>query len=151
MNRHYGPRFRMLHWGTDQMLTTALAQMNLTSSQGRILGYIVHAENAPCPKDIEDFFGLSHPSVSGTLSRMKEKGFIEFRPDETDHRSKRIHLLPKGRECHSQILQSISKMESSIVSGFTPEEEALFSQLLDRAMQNIGLDCCHHKKEEDKE
>lgn len=148
MKQHFGPRFRILHWCTDQMLTNALAQMNLTSSQGRILGFVAHSPTAPCPRDIEEYFGLSHPSVSGTLNRMKEKGFLEFRPDETDHRSKRIYLLPKGKECHSQIMQAISQIEAEVTAGFSREEVELFSQLLDRAIQNVGADCCHHKKEE---
>lgn len=148
MKQHFGPRFRILHWCTDQMLTNALAQMNLTSSQGRILGFIAHSPTPPCPRDIEEYYGLSHPSVSGTLSRMKEKGFLEFRPDETDHRSKRIYLLPKGFDCHSRIMQAISRMEAEIVAGFSPEEQEQFSGFLNRAMKNVGADCCHHKKEE---
>ena len=148
MNQHFGARFRVLHCYTDQMLTNALAQMNLTSSQGRILGFIAHSPTPPCPRDIEEIFTLSHPSVSGTLKRMEEKGFLEFRPDETDRRSKRIYLLPKGKDCHSQIGQTIARIEATITAGFSPAEQAQFSGFLERALRNVGADCCHQKKEE---
>ena len=52
----YGPRFRALHWCTEQMITTALAQMDLTASQGRIIGFIARAKRkvfcnfAPIPR-----------------------------------------------------------------------------------------------------
>lgn len=131
----------MLHWCTDQLLNDALADMDLTSSQGRILGYLAH-EEAPCPRDLEEHFHLSHPSVSGTLSRMEKKGFIEFRPDPADHRCKRIYMLPKGIQCHEQIGQNIQTIEARVVRDFTPEETELFSQLLNRALDNLGGPSC---------
>lgn len=150
MQQHFGPRFRVLHWCADQLTTEALAQMDLTSSQGRIMGFIAHAKTAPCPRDIEEFFGLSHPSVLGTLSRLAKKGFIEFRPDQQDHRCKRIYILEKGLECHSQMAKAIDNIERRIVSGFSPEEQAQFSDLLNRAIENLGGDNIRHCKEEPK-
>lgn len=148
MKEHFGPRFRVLHWCTDQITTDALAQMELTSSQGRIMGFIAHAKTPPCARDIEEFFGLSHPSVSGTLSRLVKKDFIEFRPDRDDHRCKRIYILPKGIECHSKMVCAIEHTENLITKDFTPEERAQFSALLNRAIDNLGGDPCHHCKEE---
>lgn len=149
MKHFYGHRFRILHWRTDQIMNDALAQMDLTASQGRIMGYLAHSVHPPCAKDIEEHFHLSHPSVSGTLSRMEKKGFIAFRPDENDRRCKRIHILPKGIECHERMEQVISGIEQQIVSGFTAHEQTEFSRLLDRALQNMGGDPCKtfHKEE----
>lgn len=139
---HFGARFRVLHWCSDQILSDALAQMDLTASQGRIMGYLSYRTQPPCAKDIEDHFHLSHPSVSGTLSRLEKKGFIEFRPDEADRRCKRIYLLPKGAECHERILQTIADMEKQIISGFSEEEQAQLSSFLDRAIENMGIHPC---------
>lgn len=150
MKQHFGHRFRILHWCTDQMMTDALAQMDLTSSQSRIMGFIAHSKTPPCSRDIEEFFGLSHPSVSGTLARLEKKDFIEFRPDEQDHRCKRIYILPKGLECHSRMVQTIDGIEQRIVDGFTAEEQAQFSALLNRAIQNLGGECRHPNKEDSK-
>ena len=145
----YGPRFRALHWCTEQMITTALAQMDLTASQGRIIGFIARVKTPPCSKDIEDFFHLSHPSVWGTLSRMEKKGFLQLCPDPQDRRCKRLHLLPKGQACHAAIEQTISQIEDRMVQGFSPEERRLFSAFLDRSIENMrGTLCCPHQKEE---
>ena len=138
MPRHIGPKFRILHWCTDQLLNEALAKMDLTSSQGRIIGFIARQSEAPCCRDLEQTFQLSHPSVSGTLSRLERKGFLEARPDPDDRRLKRLYLLPKGLECHKQLHSTIQSIEEQIVQGFTPEEAELFSQLLNRAMTNMG-------------
>ena len=148
----YGPRFRVLHWCSDQLLNNALADMNLTSSQGRILGYLAHHADAPCARDLEEHFQLSHPSISGTLSRMEKKDFIEFRPDPADRRCKRIYILPKGLACHERMEQAIARIEQQTVAGFTPEEQAQFSRFLDRAIRNMGVSPCKHfHKEEPQE
>lgn len=142
MKHFYGPRFRMLHWCTDQIMNDALAQMDLTASQGRIMGFLVHSPHPPCARDIEDHFHLSHPSVSGTLTRMEKKGFIAFQPDQADRRCKRIYLLPKGIECHERMERVIAGIEQQVVADFTAEEQAEFSRLLDRAIQNMGFSPC---------
>ncbi|MBQ7802034.1 MAG: MarR family transcriptional regulator [Oscillospiraceae bacterium] len=142
MKYHYGPRFRVLHWCTEQIMSAALAQMDLTSAQGHIMGFLVHQEGPPCSRDIEEAFHLSHPTVSGTLRRMEKKGFIEFRSDETDRRCKRIHILPKGIQCHAEMEKCIRGIEQQVVQDFTPEEEQLFSRFLDRAIANMGGNPC---------
>ena len=67
---------RILHWCADQAMTNALATMDLTAAQGHIMAYLDHQKAPPCPKDIEEAFHLSHPTVSGLLARMEKKGFI---------------------------------------------------------------------------
>ena len=138
MKYHYGPRFRALHWCTEQLMSAALAQMDLTSAQGHIMGFLAHQSAPPCSRDIEEAFHLSHPTVSGTLSRLEKKGFIELRPDEADRRCKRIYILPKGQECHAQIEDTIRSIEQQVVQGFTPEELEHFTRFLDRAITNMG-------------
>lgn len=144
----FGPRFRLLHWCTDQIMNDALAQMDLTASQGRIMGYLARQSAPPCAHDIEVHFHLSHPSVSGTLSRMEKKGFIESRADNHDRRCKRIYILPKGLECHERMMQVIRGIENQITQDFTESDCACFSALLDRAIHNMGIHCCPPQKEE---
>jgi len=149
---HYGHMLRILHWCTDQSVTNALETMELTAAQGHIMGYLAHQSQPPCPRDIEKEFQLSHPTVSGILSRMEQKGFIELRTDPDDRRCKRIYVLSKGKECHDLIHATIQHNEQRIVDGFTPEERELFGQFLQRAITNMGGSPCHRRhKEEPKE
>lgn len=127
----------MLHWFVDQTMTRALAQMELTASQGHVMAYLCHRKEAPCAKDIEDVFQLSHPTVSGLLARLEKKCFIEFRPDEKDRRVKRIYILPKGYEYLEQMQQVIEHNESDLIKGFSAEEVKLFDSYLNRAIQNM--------------
>ena len=149
MDRHFGHSVRILHWCTDQRLTAALTEVELTASQGPILGYIAHRNTPPCARDIEEAFQLSHPTVSGLLNRLEKKGFIEFRPDEADRRCKRIYLLPKGRQLDETMHNTIRATEAQLVQDFTEEEKELFGQLLERAIRNMGEHTCRRKCKEE--
>ena len=147
---HYGHLLRILHWCTDQSMTHALEAMELTSAQGRVMGFLAHRPEPPCPRDIEEEFQLSHPTVSGLLTRLEKKDFIEIRPDDQDRRCKRIYLRPKGRECMENMHQVIRTNEKRLVEGFSEEEQALFADFLNRAIANMGASPCrrHPHKEE---
>ena len=150
---HYGRLLRILHWCTDQSMTHALEAMELTSAQGRIMGFLAHRTQPPCPKDIEEEFQLTHPTVSGLLTRLEKKEFIEILPDDQDRRCKRIHLRPKGWECMENMHQVIQTNETRLVEGFTEEEQAQFADFLKRAITNMGGSPCRrpNHKEENKE
>ena len=138
MAHRYGHLIRILGTCTEQAMTNALASMELTGSQGCIIGYINHRTTPPCPKDIEEAFQLSHPTVSGLLARLEKKGFIEFRPDENDRRIKRIYPLEKSHQLHELIHAAIDSNEARLVQDFSPEEKAQFEALLLRAIHNMG-------------
>ena len=149
MPRHLGYQIRVLHWCLDQAVTNALAQVELTASQGPILGYLSRQETPPSPRDIEQEFRLTHPTVSGILSRLEKKGFIQLLPDENDRRVKRIYLLDKGKQCCAQIHQTILTNEETLVQGFSEDEKAQFHSFLKRAIANMGVQPCSNKTKEE--
>ena len=130
-------------------MNNALASMDLTSAQGHIMGYLARRPQPPCPRDIEESFHLSHPTVSGLLSRLEKKGFIELRPDSADRRCKRIYMLPKGKQLHATMYQTILENEARVVAGFSPEERENFTSLLLRAIDNMGASVCIRKIKEE--
>ena len=150
MRKHYGHRIRVLHGCMDQIMSAAVARMDLTPVQSRIMGYLVHRKDAPCARDVEEEFQLSHPTVSGILSRLEKKNFIEFRTDTVDRRCKRIYVLEKGWEHVEQIHRTIQENEERIVEGFSEEEKEQFAVFLERAIRNMGGNPCHQKEEETK-
>lgn len=112
--------------------------MDLTAAQSHIIGYLTRRSEPPCARDLEEFFRLSHATISGLLSRMEAKGFIEVRPDPRDRRIKRIYLRERGIACSKRTRDVIDENEQLIVRGFTPEERALFMDFLRRAAENLG-------------
>ena len=148
---HFGHLLRHLHCCNDQAMTELLESRELTASQGHVLGFINHSPTPPCARDIEEAFRLSHPTVSGLLSRLEKKGFLEFRPDAHDRRCKRIYLLPKAIELNEALHRAIDENEARLVQGFTPQEQEQFRALLIRAIHNMDGNPerkrFHHKEE----
>ena len=136
---HYGYMLLVLHSTTSQMVTQALASMELTCAQGHIMGFIAHCQQPPCAKDIEENLQISHPTVSGLLSRLEKKGFLELRPDPDDRRCKRIYVLPKGAACNETMHNTILGFEQKIVDGFSEADKQQFTLLLTRAMRNLSV------------
>ena len=127
-----------------------MESMDLTAVQGHIMAYLAHAKQPPCPRDLEAEFHLTHPTVSGILSRLEQKGFVELRTDPEDRRCKRIYVLEKGWQCHEVMHRTIQENERRMTEGFTPEEQALFADLLQRAIRNMGGDPTPRRFKEDK-
>lgn len=137
MQIYFGRMARTLHWCTEKVMTAELEKMELTAAQGHVMGYLTHADHTLCPRDVENEFHLSHPTISGILSRLEQKEFLELRPDPEDRRVKRIYILPKGIECRDRMNRVIADNEAQMVAGFTPEERKQFAAFLNRAIQNM--------------
>ena len=149
LTHHYGYLVKVLSGCMATSMNNALASMDLTSAQGHIMGYLARRPQPPCPRDIEETFHLSHPTVSGLLSRLEKKGFVELRPDSADRRCKRIYMLPKGKQLHATMYQTILENEARVVAGFSPEERENFTSLLLRAIDNMGASVCIRKIKEE--
>ena len=147
-----GHLVKILHCCTEQAITDALEKLELTAAQGRVMGYLARNPCPKCPKDVEEAFHLSHPTVSGLLARLEKKEFLELYPDPDDHRCKRIRILPKGMRSHETMHRTIMDMERRMVKDFTPEEEAAFHELLTRAIANMGgsWESPQHKEDQSK-
>ncbi len=114
-----------------------LQELDLTNAQGHAICFLTRAAEPPCARDIESTFGLSHATVSGILSRMESKGFIEVRPDPTDRRIKRLCLLDRGTACSVSIARHVEESERIMTEGFTADELAQFRAYLSRAISNL--------------
>lgn len=135
---YYGHLVRILHWCCDQTMTDALERMDLTAAQGRLMAFVAHRGAQPTyARDVEAELHLTHPTVSGLLSRLEQKGFVTLQTDPSDRRSKRIVISGKGLACHERMHSVISEHERKIVQGFSPEEQAQFAQYLQRAIDNV--------------
>ena len=147
---HLGHSIKKLHFLMEQSINQRLLEMDLTSAQGHVIGFLRRSAEPPCARDLETAYGLSHATVSGILSRMEAKGFIEQRPDPRDRRVKRIFLLERGLACSQSIWQHIEESERTMSAGFTPEQQAQLRTFLSRAISNLELSIreSHSNREE---
>ena len=97
-------RFRLLDQAGKQRVDQQFQEMELTAMQSYVLRYLHdRAGEVVYPKDIEQRFHLTHPTVSGLLARLEAKGFIVCTPDPDDRRCKRVLATEKAEQCHLRI------------------------------------------------
>ena len=153
-SRYLGGYLRALSNALTQDLHRNSARLGLTSTQGMVLHHIWFRREVlgrdTYARDLEEFFDIKHPTVSGILQRMEAAGFVELRASETDRRCKSIHLTPRAMEIHEQTGQHIRQSEAKLTAGMTEGETAEFRRLLAMAACNLGVcDCGPNLKKEE--
>ena len=114
--------------------------MGLTPTQLLVLHYISkHQGENICHRDIEKQFELTHATVSGIISRLEAKGFINCFADEKDRRFRNIMITDKARLCESEMKKHIELYESQLVEGFSEEEKALLKGYIIRLLENLNV------------
>ena len=137
-----GPRIKRISNAMDRRRTLDLEDLDLTSSQGLVLGYLARNQEADVsPGDIGRHFGLSQPTVSGILQRLEAKGFLVFADDPADRRRRRLVPTEKALDCHEWVKQRFIETERLLTRGLTEAERAQLSGLLDRLIANMDADC----------
>ena len=137
-----GPRIKRVCNAIDRKRTQDLESLELTSSQGQVLGYLVRSGDlAVSPGDIGRHYGLSHPTVTGILQRLEAKGFVVFAEDPADRRKKRVAATAKALDCHERIREKFLETEARLTAGMSPDERGQLKALLDRVIENMGAGC----------
>lgn len=117
--------------------------LGLTASQSMFLHHLWYREHILCEpthaRDLEAYFEVTHPTVSGILQRMEAAGFVTFEASESDRRCKTIHLTPLAETTHAEAEQHIRQTEDLLVQGMTDEEKELLRTLLERSANNLGV------------
>ncbi len=137
-----GPRIKRISNAIDRKRTLDMEDMELTSSQGMVLGYLArNPDRALSPGDVGRHFGLSHPTVTGILQRLEAKGFVTYAADPADRRRKQVLATEKALDCHSRIRERFLENEDRLTKGMSEAERTRLLELLDRVIENMGAAC----------
>ena len=141
--RPLGGYLRAISNALSQDMQQKTEQLGLTSSQGMFLHYIRKRSKIDgldtYPKDLEDFFYIKHPTVSGILQRMETAGFVVLTASKSDKRCKAIILTQKALDAHAQIEAHIKASEERLTRGMSEEEQSSLRLLLKQAADNLGV------------
>lgn len=115
-----------------------LEHLELTSSQCDILLYLIaHNKEEINQRDIEQFFKLSNPTVSGILDRLEVKGFIIRKPSTKDARFKQIELTEKSKELNNDMKKKMQYLEKKLLENVSEEELLIFKKVAKQLHDNI--------------
>ena len=141
--RHLGRYFRAISNALGQNMQRSLDELGLTATQNMFLHHLWFRQEkmglSSSPKDLEDFFDIKHPTVSGILQRMEAAGFVELHPSQTDRRCKVIGLTDQALDVVSAAITNIENTEATLTRGMTEAEVLEFHRLLQITANNLGV------------
>lgn len=103
---HIGYLIRRLDSQYKKLNSLDLAAYDLTPSQFEVLMFIFQQEQegkSTIQKDIEQYFHISNPSVSGLITRLEQKNFVQRMRNEKDRRTWYICTTPRFHEIQKQL------------------------------------------------
>ena len=76
-------------------------------------------------------------TITKMLQRMEKAGFVERRPDPSDHRVSRVYLTDAGRGVQADVQQVWHQLEEEAFAGFTLKERALLRRFFLQIRENL--------------
>ena len=118
-----GPRIKRISNAIDRKRTLDMEDMELTSSQGMVLGYLArNPDRALSPGDVG-------------------RHFVTYAADPADRRRKQVLATEKALDCHSRIRERFLENEDRLTKGMSEAERTRLLELLDRVIENMGAAC----------
>jgi len=130
MQNDIGALIKQINDRLQAELDAALKDGGITASQLRVLVILNESDKTVTQKDIETILGVSHPTVTGLVSRLENNGFVETYFDPLDKRNKIVRLTNKSRELSQRVQFSPEIMEKRLSSNITPHEKETLIKLL---------------------
>ncbi len=135
--RSYGVLFKQLSMAYAKSLRRAAARYDLTAAQAMILIYLSKADHPVNQRELETYYRLSNPTVTGLMKRMEAKNFIQREVSKEDARFKYITLTPKAIEVVSSVQGELDDTDRCAVQSLNTEEEQQFYRFLTCALENL--------------
>ncbi len=136
-----GPKLKVISNSFRRIADESTQELGITGMQSFLLGYLSRQTGTPpCQHDIEERFNIKHPTATGLLARLCEKGYVSFASDEYDGRLKRIVITESGINAAERTKARLDDMEARLTSNFTPQELETLHALLDKLVSNARAD-----------
>lgn len=138
--KHIGMLFKAVNKNIVRELNKELEVYGVTLMQMEILGYIYSKEKKHNinQRDIEKYFNLTNPTITGLLNRLQVKNLISRQASKEDARYKIITLTQEGKRIMEDMHQMKSiKMQQRITKNLSHEEEIQLVYLLNKVLEGL--------------
>jgi DNA-binding MarR family transcriptional regulator len=106
--------------------------------QGKLLKVLAQSPNGLTNAEIAELLDIRPSSVSATISRLVDAGFVERIPSPTDKRAVIVQLSERGKELFAQYDEHVDTTADELFGGLTPDEQAQLEQLLTKLTHQVA-------------
>lgn len=134
----FGFLIKQIHDCIEKYANNDLRDSNLTMAQNRVIVSLhMSPDDTKSLKELEKEFNVSQPTMAGIIRRLCEKGYVATFGDASDKRIKNVRLTDIGIECGNEARTHIEKMEKTLISHLSEEEQMQLRQLLLKVLDSI--------------
>ena len=120
----------------DKLSNPILEPYDLTHSQYKILKYLLMSPSETVKQvDIEHFFSMTNPTVTGLVQKLERKGMIERKVNPQDSRSKILCPTQKTIEMKDLLVSLGDKLEGTLTEDLTGKEKQELLRLLKKLLR----------------
>ena len=119
------------------ILATRLLEHGLYAGQDAVLLKLAEEDGLP-PGILAQRLGVRPPTITKTITRLQNQGFVVKKASETDQRQSHVYLTPQGIEAIRIIEKSIKKTEKDMLKGLDKKERKAFLKMLVRIENNLA-------------
>ncbi len=109
---------------------------NIQGSYRSLLFHLAH-EDGRTQLELSKLTHLKPPTISITIRKMEDDGYVTRVIDENDMRQVRVYLTEKGRNHDMMIQERINAIEQKVMMNITPEETEIVMHILERMRENL--------------
>lgn len=122
----------------ETQLNAYLHTLGLTIAQLRVLHYVYgQPGRETTQKKLEVYLNVAHPTISGIVRRLEEKGLVATKITMDERLAKHVRITEKGTDLYKETGRSRTKHEKLLTENFTTRERATLVTLLEKVQQNI--------------
>lgn len=110
--------------------------LGLTAAQARLL-LSLHRNPGNNQAFYAERLEIEPITLTRTIDRMEESGWIERRPDPNDRRARILRLTGKSRQIVEQLDETVDHLFEDMLRGLSPSERNSLHALLERIGANL--------------
>jgi len=129
--RRPGFMIRRVHQIAVALFIEETGKLGVTNRQYGILFVLQHRPGID-QISVANLLGLDRSTTGMVLKKLEQDGLVVRSVDARDRRRHSLHLTSPGEKLLSRLAEPARKARARVLSAFTPHEQALFLQLLDK-------------------
>ena len=114
------------------------SRAEFSGSQGRTLHFLLAQTEDVFQKDIEEEYSIRPSTATELLKQLEKNGLILRQPVPYDNRLKKIVLTDKALTYRQQVVEDLTALEETLVSGISEEDLEVFFNVIEKMMDNLS-------------
>lgn len=86
--------------------------------------------------EISNYLGVEKPTVTRTINRLEELGYVENIPGK-DKREKRMQLTDLGKKVYLEVRETVDEFEKELIEGVSEKELLQAIQIMKTIRNNL--------------